>query len=41
MFDDGLTAAEPDESKRAKAMDLAELLELTVLGERNQGTIEP
>jgi Fe-S oxidoreductase len=32
MFDDGLAAMEPDESKRAKAMDLAELLELTVLG---------
>ena len=32
MFDDGLASAEPDESKRARAMDLAELLELTVLG---------
>jgi hypothetical protein len=30
MFDDGLAAVEPDEGKRAKAMDLAELLELTV-----------
>ena len=35
MFDDGLAAAEPDESKRAKAMDLAELLELTVIGKRD------
>jgi Fe-S oxidoreductase/nitrate reductase gamma subunit len=34
MFDDGLAAAEPDESKRAKAMDLAELLELTVIGRK-------
>ncbi len=32
MFDDGLAAVEPDESKRARAMDLAELLELTILG---------
>lgn len=32
MFDDGLASVEPDEEKRAKAMDLAELLELTVLG---------
>jgi Fe-S oxidoreductase len=32
MFDDGIAAVEPDESKRARAMDLAELLELTVLG---------
>jgi len=32
MFDDGIAAVEPDEAKRARAMDLAELLELTVLG---------
>ncbi len=31
MFDDGIAAVEPDETKRARAMDLAELLELTVL----------
>jgi Fe-S oxidoreductase/nitrate reductase gamma subunit len=37
MFDDGLAAVEADESKRAKAMDLAELLELTVLGPRTPG----
>ncbi len=35
MFDDGIAAVEPDESKRAKAMDLAELLELTVIGKRS------
>jgi Fe-S oxidoreductase len=32
MFDDGLASVEPDEARRAKAMDLAELLELAVLG---------
>jgi Fe-S oxidoreductase len=32
MFDDGVAAVELDESKRAKPMDLAELLELTVIG---------
>jgi len=35
MFDDGIAAVEPDEAKRARAMDLAELLELTVLGKPN------
>ncbi len=35
MFEDGIAAVEPDESKRAKAMDLAELLELTVIGKRD------
>jgi Fe-S oxidoreductase len=34
MFEDGLAAAEPDESKRARPMDLAEILELTVLEHR-------
>ena len=32
MFDDGVASVEPDETKRAKPMDLAELLELTVIG---------
>jgi Fe-S oxidoreductase len=32
MFEDGLAAAEPDETKRARPFDLAELLEQTVLG---------
>ena len=32
MFDDGVASVEPDEAKRAKPMDLAELLELTVIG---------
>ncbi|HEX5370823.1 MAG TPA: heterodisulfide reductase-related iron-sulfur binding cluster [Dehalococcoidia bacterium] len=31
MFDDGVAAVQPDEDKRLKPMDLAELLELTVL----------
>jgi Fe-S oxidoreductase len=37
MFDDGLAAVEPDETRRAKAMDLAELLELTVIGRQDEG----
>jgi Fe-S oxidoreductase/nitrate reductase gamma subunit len=41
MFDDGLAAVEPDEGKRAKAMDLAELLELTVLGSGPRTVSEP
>jgi Fe-S oxidoreductase len=32
MFEDGVAAVEPDEGKRARPMDLAELLELTVIG---------
>jgi Fe-S oxidoreductase/nitrate reductase gamma subunit len=32
MFDDGIAAVEPNESKRARTLDLAELLELTVIG---------
>jgi Fe-S oxidoreductase len=35
MFDDGVAAVEPDETKRARPMDLAELLELTVIGKLN------
>jgi Fe-S oxidoreductase len=32
MFEDGVKTVEPDETRRARPMDLAELLELTVLG---------
>ena len=32
MFEDGLASAEPKEAQRAKPLDIAELLELTVLG---------
>jgi Fe-S oxidoreductase len=32
MFSDGLTTVEPDEDRRARPMDIAELLEMTVLG---------
>ncbi len=32
MFEDGVSAVEPDEDKRQRPMDVAELLELTVLG---------
>jgi len=31
MFEDGLAAVEPDEARRARPLDLAELLELTVI----------
>jgi Fe-S oxidoreductase len=34
MFEDGVAAVEPDETKRARPMDLAEILELTVLEHR-------
>ena len=37
MFEDGLAAVEPDESRRARPMDLAELLELTVIEKRSEG----
>jgi hypothetical protein len=32
MFEDGVAAVEPDEDKRQRPYDIAELLELTVLG---------
>jgi Fe-S oxidoreductase len=32
MFEDGVKTVEPDEDKRLRPMDLAEILELTVLG---------
>ena len=35
MFDDGIPSVEPDESKRMRAFDIAELLEQAVFGERN------
>ncbi|HXF51781.1 MAG TPA: (Fe-S)-binding protein, partial [Dehalococcoidia bacterium] len=34
MFEDGIPTVEPDETKRMKAMDIAELLEAAVLGEK-------
>jgi Fe-S oxidoreductase/nitrate reductase gamma subunit len=34
MFQDGVASVEPDEEKRARPMDLAELLELTVIEKR-------
>ena len=32
MFEDGIPTVEPDEEKRMKTFDIAELLELTVIG---------
>ncbi len=32
MFEDGVASVEPDETRRMKPMDIAELLELTVIG---------
>jgi Fe-S oxidoreductase len=32
MFEDGVAAVEPDETKRQRPLDLAELLEMTVIG---------
>jgi hypothetical protein len=32
MFEDGIPTVEPDEDKRMKTFDVAELLELTVIG---------
>ncbi len=37
MFDDGIPAVERDEEKRMKAYDVAELLEMAVLGARRNG----
>jgi hypothetical protein len=31
MFEEGIAATEPDESKRIKAFDIAELLEVTAV----------
>ncbi|MGE0060054.1 MAG: (Fe-S)-binding protein, partial [Dehalococcoidia bacterium] len=38
MFQDGVASVEPDEEKRARPMDLAELLELTVIDRRASET---
>ena len=32
MFEDGIPTVQPDEDKRMKTFDVAELLELTVIG---------
>ena len=40
MFDDGIPSVEPDEEKRMKILDVAELLEEAVFGKRN-GAKEP
>ncbi len=36
MFEDGVASVEPDENKRLRPMDLAEILELTVIGAPEQ-----
>ena len=38
MFEDGIPTVEPDEEKRMKTFDVAELLELTVIGRPNGGS---
>ena len=38
MFDDGIPTVEPDEEKRIKTFDVAELLELTVIGRPEGGS---
>ncbi len=38
MFEDGIPTVEPDEDKRMKTFDVAELLELTVIGKPNGAT---
>ncbi|HEX5480292.1 MAG TPA: (Fe-S)-binding protein [Dehalococcoidia bacterium] len=38
MFQDGIPTVEPDEEKRMKTFDVAELLELTVIGRPEGGT---
>ena len=37
-FEDGIPTVEPDEEKRMKTLDVAELLELTVIGTPTSGT---
>lgn len=39
MFEDGIPTVEPDETKRMKAMDIAELLEAAVLGEKETASV--
>ncbi len=38
MFEDGIPTVEPDEDKRMKTFDVAELLELTVIGKPAEGS---
>jgi Fe-S oxidoreductase/nitrate reductase gamma subunit len=38
MFEDGIPTVEPDEEKRMKTFDVAELLELTVIGRPTNGS---
>ena len=38
MFEDGIPTVEPDEDKRMKTFDVAELLELTVIGRPTNGS---
>ncbi len=38
MFDDGIPTVEPDEDKRMKTLDVAELLEITVIGKQDGAT---
>jgi len=39
MFEDGIPTVEPDEEKRMKTFDVAELLELTVIGRPSNGAL--
>lgn len=41
MFDDGIPTVEPDEEKRMKTLDVAELLEITVIGKQNGAAETP
>jgi hypothetical protein len=38
MFEDGIPTVQPDEDKRMKTFDVAELLELTVIGPPKAGS---
>ena len=38
MFEDGIPTVQPDEDKRMKTFDVAELLELTVIGRPSGGS---
>ncbi len=38
MFEDGIPTVEPDEDKRMRTLDVAELLELTVIGRPKAGS---
>ena len=41
MFEDGIPTVQPDEEKRMKTFDVAELLELTVIGRPSGGSPPP